>query len=180
MHTFILGLLIFFSIQAVLACQGDSSDPGNESLASAHSASRVIPQVMPPLDIKTLPNDAMKTSSGFAYRVLTATNNGARVQRGDTVLVQYTGWRQRTDETFFTTKGIGQALTLDVDHAAPAFRELLQSLRKGEKAVLWIPPNETASETLVYEVEVMDVLPPSGVAAKRGPAADVRQDSLTR
>jgi FKBP-type peptidyl-prolyl cis-trans isomerase len=86
--------------------------------------------------------------------------------RGDTVLVHYSGWRQSTGETFFTTKGAGQPLTLDVDHVAPMFREALQRLHKGEKAVLWVPPDKGATEMLVYEVEVVDVLPAPVVADK--------------
>jgi FKBP-type peptidyl-prolyl cis-trans isomerase len=79
-------------------------------------------------------------------------------------MVHYTGWRQRTGETFFTTKGIGQPLALDVEHAAPAFGEALQILHKGEKAVLWVPPSESTPEALVYEVEVVDVVSPPQVA----------------
>jgi hypothetical protein len=38
-------------------------------------------------------------------------------------MIQYTGWRQKTGETFFTTKGSGQAIALDLAHAAPGFAE---------------------------------------------------------
>jgi FKBP-type peptidyl-prolyl cis-trans isomerase len=140
----------------------------------------LIPQVVPPLDIKTPPDDAIRTSSGLAYKKLAVKNDGAQAHRGDTVRVHYTGWRQSTGETFFTTQGVGQALTLDVDHVAPTFREGLQRLHKGEKAVLWVPPNEGATEMLVYEVEVIDVLPAQVGADKRAPAAEMPPASLKR
>ena len=57
-----------------------------------------------------------------------------------------------------------------VEHAAPAFREALQLLHKGEKAVLWVPPSDSTQETLVYEVELVDVVPPP-VVTDREPAA---------
>ena len=61
-------------------------------------------------------------------------------------------------------------MTLDVAHAAPGFGEALQLLRKGEKAVLWVPPGQGTGETLVYEIEVVDIVSPPEVA-KRTPAA---------
>jgi hypothetical protein len=92
-----------------------------------------------PIDISAPPEDAGKMASGLAVKKLTARESGATVRRGDTVMVHYTGWRQRTGETFFTTKRNSQPLSLDVEHAAPAFTEALQLLHKGEKVVLWVP-----------------------------------------
>jgi hypothetical protein len=162
-------------VGAAAACQGNSNERDDEEPARTSPVSRLIPQVAPSIDIKVPPEDATKTSSGLAVKKLTAQDAGAQARRGDAVLVHYTGWRQRTGETFFTTKGVGQPLTLDVEHAAPAFSEALQLLRKGEKAVLWVPPSDSTPETLVYEVEVVDVVPPpkvthSGSGAPRAPA----------
>lgn len=148
---------------AAASCQGDADDRDDEQSAQTSSVSRLIPQVMPPIDITAPPDDATKTSSGLAVKKLTARDGGAQTRRRDTVMVHYTGWRQRTGETFFTTKGSSQPLTLDVEHAAPAFSEALQLLRKGEKAVLWVPPSESTPEALVYEVEVIDVVSPEAV-----------------
>jgi FKBP-type peptidyl-prolyl cis-trans isomerase len=91
------------------------------------------------------------------------------------VLVHYTGWRQRTGETFFTTKGTSQPMALDVAHAAPGFGEALQLLRKGERAVLWVPPaqgTDQGTETLVYEVEVVDIVAAPKIARPTSPATD--------
>jgi peptidylprolyl isomerase len=174
MRTFTLGLLISSLVGAAAACQGDSNDPGDEEPAHASPLSRLIPQVTPPIDIKAPPEDAAKTASGLAVKKLTTRNSGAQARRGDTVMVHYTGWRQRTGETFFTTKGIGQPLSLDVEHAAPAFGEALQLLRKGEKAVLWVPPSESTPEALVYEIEVTEVVsPPQGPKQNTAAAGSV-------
>ena len=161
-----LGLLISSLVVAAGSCQGDSDDRDDEQPAQTNPVRRLIPQVMPPIDIKTPPEDAMKTSSGVAVKKLTARDGGTQARRGDTVMVHYTGWRQRTGETFFTTKGNSQALTLDVEHSASAFSEALQLLRKGEKAVLWVPPSESTPEALVYEVEVVEVMSPPQVAKR--------------
>ena len=164
MRTLTLGLLISSLVWTASACQGDRDDPEPAS-GSASPASRLIPQMMPPLDLKAPPDDASKTASGLAYKKLSERTSGAQPQRSDTVLVHYTGWRQRTGETFFTTKGINQPMTLDVAHAAPGFGEALQLLRKGEKAVLWVPPGQGTGETLVYEIEVVDIVSPPKVGA---------------
>ena len=173
MRTVTLGLAICSLATAAAACHGDSNDRDDEEPAHASPLSRLIPQVAPPIDIKAPPEDAAKTASGLAVKKLTTRDAGAQARRGDTVMVHYTGWRQRTGETFFTIKGIGQPLSLDVEHAAPAFGEALQLLHKGEKAVLWVPPSEStpdqiarAPEALVYEVEVVDVMPPPPVAKR--------------
>jgi hypothetical protein len=168
MRTLTFGLLISALVWTASACQGDSNERDDDQPSPASPAIRLIPQVMPPLDIKAPPDDAAKTASGLPYKKLTASRTGALAQRGDTVLVHYTGWRQRTGETFFTTKGNSQPMTLDVAHAQPGFSEALQVLRKGEKAVLWLPPNETTPETLVYEIELVDVVSPS--AAEQRPS----------
>jgi hypothetical protein len=163
MRTFTLGLLIPSLVWTASGCHDDSSDDDDKEAAHASPGLRLVPQIKPTIDIKAPPGDATKTASGLAVKKLTARDSGVQARRGDTVMVRYTGWRQRTGETFFTTKGIGQPLSLDVGHAAPAFREALQ-LHKGEKAVLWVPPSESAPEALVYEVEVTDVVSPPQVA----------------
>jgi hypothetical protein len=166
MRTFTLGLLISALAMTAAGCQGDPDDREDEQPASASPVSRLVPQVMPPIDIKAPPDDAARTTSGLAMKKLATRDGGAQARRGDTVMVHYTGWRQRTGETFFTTKGTGQPLSLDVEHAAPAFSETLQLLRKGERAVLWVPPSESTPEALVYEVEVVDVISPPQVAKR--------------
>jgi hypothetical protein len=81
-------------------------------------------------------------------------------------MVRYTGWRQSTGETFFTMNGGDEVLGIDVAYAAPKFGEALQQLRKGEKAVLWMPPGEGTPETVVYEVEVVDIKSPTATASR--------------
>jgi hypothetical protein len=177
MRTFTLGLMISFLVGAAAACQGDSDDRDGEEPAQASPLSRLVPQVKPPIDIKAPPEDAARTASGLAVKKLTTREGGAQARRGDTVMVHYTGWRQRTGETFFTTKGIGQPLSLDIEHSAPAFSEALQLLHKGEKAVLWVPATESAPEPLVYEIEVTEVVSPPQVA-KKGTVTDGDQSKV--
>jgi hypothetical protein len=157
MRTRTIGVLFSTLVLAAAGCNDDADDEP----AKAATARPVIQQVPPPLDLKEPPKDAMKTASGLIYKKLTVRDDGEMAKRSDTVMVRYTGWRQSTGETFFTTNGGGEALGIDVAYAAPSFGEALQELRKGEKAVLWVPPGQGTPETLVYEVEVVDIKSPA-------------------
>jgi len=124
-------------------------------------------QIPPPFDLKAPPADATRTASGLIYKKLASNPGGVAPKRNDIVLVNYTGWRQATGETFFTNQGRGQPMPLNLAQSAPGFTEALQLLRTGEKAVLWMPPeigyktppSEGKAETLIYLVDVVEVQP---------------------
>ena len=152
-----------FSLSLVLAASACNDDADDEP-AKPTAPRPLIQQVPPPLDLKEPPKDATKTASGLIYRKLAARESGETAKPSDRVMVRYTGWRQSTGETFFMMNSGGDALGIDVAYAAPRFGEALQQLRNGEKAVLWVPPGEGTPETLVYEVEVVDIKSPTTVA----------------
>jgi FKBP-type peptidyl-prolyl cis-trans isomerase len=152
--------------------------------AGPAAAKPKIEQIAPPVDIKNPPADAIRTQSGLIYKKLVTNDQGATPGRNDTVLVQYTGWKQTTGETFNTTRS-RQPQPLPLASAAPGFTEGLQLIRKGEKAMLWVPPSLGykgtplgTPETLVYEVEVVDIQAappvPGDVAAPPERAAQLK------
>ena len=164
----VLSLVLF-----AYGCQRSDDKQKVPPVTSTGSGSEVakpptgVEQVAPPVDLKSPPADAVKTPSGLIYKKLAAVGDEAAIKRNDTVLINYTGWRQATGETFFTNKGDKQPLPLPLANAAPGFTEAMQLMKKGEKVVLWIPPeigykgqapSGTAPETLVYEVEIVDVV----------------------
>jgi len=177
------GITILFLSLGCLACTKSSEDKASASApppasntgsgsgsgsGSAVTATRPrSEQVKPPVDVKTPPGDATKTASGLIYKKLVSNESGAAIKRNDTVQINYTGWRQSSGETFFTNRVRDQPMPLNLTQAAPGFVEAMQLLRKGEKAILWIPPDigykappsEGKPETLVYEVEIVDVTP---------------------
>jgi peptidylprolyl isomerase len=157
-----------------VACQRSSDDKHAATSSSTTVSSNVgsaaagAPgnQVTPP-DLKAPPADATKTASGLVYKKLVVNDAGTQPKRNDTVLLRYTGWHQSTGKTFFTPHPDGQPLPLNLTQAAPGFVEAMQLLRKGEQAMLWMPPEigykqppaQGKPETLVYQVEVVDVTP---------------------
>lgn len=170
----VLSLVVFSHL---VACQRGDEKQKVSPVTTTGSGSATAPtaptptgveQITPPVDLKAPPADALKTSSGLIYKRLgDAAPDGTPIKRNDTVLINYTGWRQETGETFFSNKGEGQPLPLPLANAAPGFTEAMQLLKKGEKAVLWIPPEigykgqlpaGAKPETLVYEVEIVEVV----------------------
>jgi len=160
----LLSSLIASSAAAMAGCHGDDDDDDARAADRAAAPTRprpAIPQVAPPLDLHKPPADATVLASGVVFKKRFATSGDQ--PRGDqTVLVRYTGWRQRTGDTFFTTTGRDQPIAIDVAHAAAGFREALPLLRKGEKVMLWLPPSPGTPEPVAYEVELVDIV------AKRG------------
>jgi FKBP-type peptidyl-prolyl cis-trans isomerase len=139
-------------------------------------------QIAPPLDLRRPPPDAIRLPSGLIYKKLVANAAGAAAKRNDTVLIDYTGWRQSTGETFYSNRSRGQPLPISLASAAPGIIEALQLLRKGERAMLWVPASighltqpPPHSDTLVYDMELVDIQPAPEVPADlKAPAANAR------
>jgi FKBP-type peptidyl-prolyl cis-trans isomerase len=118
-----------------------------------------VPQVQPPIDVKQPPKDAAKTASGLSYKRLGDKPNGLQAKPEQSVLIRYTGWRQGNGETFFTTGSDGQTITINPAYAAAAFREVIPLLHKGEQIMVWVPAGDGMPEPVVYDVELVDVVP---------------------
>jgi FKBP-type peptidyl-prolyl cis-trans isomerase len=165
MHHLKIWFLMSSLLLGSVACHGDQEDEPvarTEAAERSRAVPRLIQQIEPPVDLEAPPADATKTASGLRYKKLATKEASAQPRASDTVLVHYTGWR-RTGETFFTTRARGRPIALDIAHAAPGFAEMLPLLRKGEKAVLWVPPGQATAEPLVYEIEIIDLVTSSRV-----------------
>src|SRR4051812_42917276 len=72
-----------------------SGSAGSGSAVSLPSHNQAkTEQITPPLDLSSSPIDAIKTSSGLIYKKLTTVEGAPAPKRNDTVLINYTGWRQ--------------------------------------------------------------------------------------
>ncbi|HEY0190776.1 MAG TPA: FKBP-type peptidyl-prolyl cis-trans isomerase [Kofleriaceae bacterium] len=160
--------LLFIAVCATACGSKTDSPPPAGSQAGSGSDATHKPrgeQVPPPVSLQAPPADATRTASGLIYKKLTVNAAGAQPKRNDTVLINYTGWRQGSGETFFTNRGRGKPMPLNLSTTAPGFTEGLQLLRQGETGILWMPPEigyktppaTGKAETLVYEVEVVEI-----------------------
>lgn len=159
---------------------GSTTPPSGQT---SKISNRKIDQVPPPATLKDPPADAKKTPSGITYVVTKANATGTPVHRNDTVLLNYTGWKQATGDTFFTTTKKGQPMSVNLASAGPGLAEALPLFHEGETGLVWMqdksPPGlhgaPAIPEMLVYQIEVMHVsAAPEVPADVAGPPADTK------
>lgn len=136
-----------------------NSDPRVQSRADR-------PQKEPipaPDDVAAPPEDATKTASGLAYKVLQEGSGDARPGETDTVKVHYTGWT--TDGKMFDSSvQRGKEASFPLNRVIAGWTEGLQLMKVGEKTRFWIPedlaykgrPGKPAG-MLVFDVELFEI-----------------------
>jgi FKBP-type peptidyl-prolyl cis-trans isomerase len=119
-----------------------------------------------PADVAAAPNDAKKTASGLALKVLTPGTGKEHPGPDDKVKVHYTGWT--TDGKMFDSSvARGEPTSFRVSGVIKGWTEGLQLMTAGEKARLWIPAKLAYGETpaqpgmpagmLVFDVELLEI-----------------------
>ena len=100
---------------------------------------RRSPNVAPP-DVAGPPDDAKRTASGLAYKILKAGEGTRRPAQFGRVTVHYTGWT--TDGKMFDSSvAKGTPATLSLDNVIRGWSEGLQLMVEGERTRFWIPQN---------------------------------------
>jgi FKBP-type peptidyl-prolyl cis-trans isomerase len=114
------------------------------------------PTVKAPADVAAAPEDATRTASGLAYKVLTKGSGEAHPAATSVVRVHYSGWT--TDGELFDSSVLrGQPATFPLNRVIPGWTEGLQLMVKGEKTRFWIPA------TLAYGVKPARPGAPAGL-----------------
>ena len=100
---------------------------------------RRSPRIAPP-DVKGPPDDAKRTASGLAYKVLRP-GTGARTPAAwSRVTVHYTGWT--TDgEMFDSSLARGMPATFSLSDVIAGWTEGVALMVEGERTRFWIPEN---------------------------------------
>lgn len=97
-----------------------------------------------PLDVSSPPEDAERTHSGLASKVLQEGSGTEHPGPEDVVKVHYTGWT--TDGKMFDSSVVrGEPIGLSLDRVIDGWTEGVQLMVSGEKRRLWIP------EALAYQ-----------------------------
>ena len=107
---------------------------------------RSSPKVPPP-DVAAPPDDAIRTESGIAYKVVKPGTGTRRPTQADRVTVHYTGWTA-SGRMFDSSVLVGAAQTLALTDVIAGWTEGMQLMVEGERTRFWIP------EELAYEGEV--------------------------
>lgn len=115
-----------------------------------------------PADVKAPPDDAKRTASGLAYKVLQQGVGGRHPRPSSQVTVRYTGWT--TDGKMFDSSILhGDTTTFGVDGVIPGWTEGLQLMVEGEKTRFWIPEKlaykgqSAPYGMLVFDVELVKI-----------------------
>jgi peptidylprolyl isomerase len=123
---------------------------------------RPSPTIAPP-DVAQIPEDAHRTASGLAYRVL---RKGTGFRHPDglrDVLVHYTGWT--TDGKMFDSSiPRGQPATMRLDEVITGWKEGVQLMVEGERTRFWIPQDlaykgqaGSPRGMLVFDIELVKI-----------------------
>jgi len=182
-----LGVCLLF---ALMACEKDKSAATDTAAAPAASASVVIstpsadPGAIPaPPDVAAPPDDAQKTASGLASKVLTPGTGTDHPGPSDRVRVHYSGWT-KAGRMFDSSVSRGEPAAFSLNGVIKGWTEGLQLMVAGEKRRLWIPaalaygdkPRGGApAGDLVFDVELLDIVagpkpPPAPEDVKAPPA----------
>ncbi|MCH9686456.1 MAG: FKBP-type peptidyl-prolyl cis-trans isomerase [Deltaproteobacteria bacterium] len=117
-----------------------------------------------PADVAAVPDDATKTASGLAYRVLTKGTGSDHPAATSMVKVHYSGWT--TDGKMFDSSVTrGKPSQFPLNGVIKGWTEGLQLMVAGEKTRFWIPvemayqnrPGKPAG-MLVFDVELIEIV----------------------
>ena len=130
-----------------LAYRGQPGRPtGNVVFDIELLDTRRSPRVAPP-DVKGPPDDAKRTATGLAYKVLRPGTGTRNPQSWSRITAHYTGWT--TDGKMFDSSlARGTPMTIGASDVIPGWTEGLQLMVEGERTRFWIPEN------LAYKGEV--------------------------
>jgi peptidylprolyl isomerase len=120
------------------------------------------PTAAPP-DVAKPPDDARRTASGLAYKVMKEGTGSANPSRSSRVTVHYTGWT--TDGKMFDSSvSRGQPATFGLNQVIPGWTEGVQLMVEGDKTRFWIPENLAYQGQsgmprgmLVFDIELLKI-----------------------
>jgi FKBP-type peptidyl-prolyl cis-trans isomerase len=97
------------------------------------------PPEVPP-DLTTPPEDAIVTTTGLVYKVLTRGNGQRMPKPSERVLVHYSGW-DMNGNLFDSSVMRGEPIAFGVDEVIPGWTQALQLMHEGDHLRVWIPGN---------------------------------------
>lgn len=147
------------------AAKGAASKPTADEKATEPSSSgedAADDRYAAPEDVAEPPEDAQRTESGLAYKILEKGDGGEKPGAQDVVTVHYTGWT--TDGKMFdSSRKRGKPTSFPLNRVIAGWTEGLQLVAPGDVVRLWIPealaykgkPGRPAG-MLVFDVELLE------------------------
>src|SRR6266496_5295552 len=110
-----------------------------------------------PADMRSVPADATRLSSGLAFKVLRRGTGTERPKPMSTATLHYTAWTTNGTTIFDDTVARDAPMTAAVDTLIPGLSEGLQRMVVGERARFWIPADLGYAPPLPRASTVFDV-----------------------
>ena len=125
---------------------------------------KVEPPPPTPPDVAEIPDDAEKTESGLAHRLIDGGTGSRHPSATSRVKVHYSGWT--TDgENFDNSYRRGEPATFPLNGVIAGWTEGVQLMVEGEKRRFWIPENlayggrpGAPQGMLVFDVHLLEIL----------------------
>ena len=171
------------TVDTTASASGEAAVSAAVVTATASAEPVGAPREAPPTpdDVAAAPADALRTPSGLASKVLRKGTGKVKPAAKDRVRVHYTGWKKDGTQ-FDTTATRGKPAELGVEGVIPGWTEGLQLMVVGEQRRFWIPAKLAYGDRprmgspagdLVFDVELVEILPPPEVPADlASPPAD--------
>ena len=155
-----------FWIPEDLAYKGRAGAPAGMLVFDVELLTVFTPPPPPevPIDVAAAPIDAIKTSSGLAYKVLAKGSGAQKPTSTSVVKVHYTGW-MTNGEMFDSSVARGEPAEFPLNRVISGWTEGLQLMSPGDKVRFWIPedlaykgrPGAPAG-MLVFDVELLEIV----------------------
>ena len=142
---------------------GGGKIPEGKSFVIETRLLEVINGPATPPDVAAAPQDATRTRSGLAYKVLKPGNGTRKPRRGSMVTVNYSGWTTE-GRLFDSTLLRGKAAQFPLDQVIAGWTEGLQMMTPGEIRRFWVPARLAYKDDpskpqgmLVFDIELVAV-----------------------
>ncbi len=148
-------------IPEALAYKGQAGRPAGMLVFDIELIEFMPPPTVAPPDVAAVPDDAKRTPSGLAYKVIKAGTGTERPKKSSNVTVHYSGW-QTSGKLFDSSVMRGAPATFGLSDVIEGWTEGVQLMVVGEKTRFWIPEklaykgqSGVPSGMLVFDVELI-------------------------
>ncbi len=148
-------------IPEALAYKGQAGRPAGMLVFDIELLEFAPPPTVPPPDVAAVPEDAKRTPSGLAYKVIKAGTGSDHPKKSSRVTVHYSGW-QTNGKLFDSSVLRGSPASFGLGDVIEGWTEGVQLMVVGEKTRFWIPEklaykgqSGVPSGMLVFDVELI-------------------------
>jgi len=146
-----------------LAYKGQTGRPKGTVMFDIELIDRRGNPLIAPPDVNSPPDDAKRTPSGLAYKVMRVGRGVRNPNRFGRVTVHYTGWT--TDGRMFDSSVTkGQPATFRLDDVVKGWTEGVPLMVEGERTRFWVPENlayggkgDGPRGMLVFDIELIRI-----------------------